>query len=164
MVALSYLAFFCALAVILVLAFELRHANDREAANYRKMFDLILADRDEAREEADAIRIAAFPALGRIKAKTDETKAVKPQPDAPVSPVRPLTHDEQIAAIWRNPRMSTRDKLAAVTRLCNTKQRRRDEMVEQIEKVQAVASEVTSEVRSESTEENPPHVANQKAG
>lgn len=117
-----WITFLSALAVILVLALELRHVSDREAANYRKLVDLLMKDREAAREEAHALRIAIFPGLARIGQPKPAQVEVKKEAE----PERPLSLNEKIRAIWLNRRMSTREKMAAIMRLSNSRQTRID--------------------------------------
>jgi hypothetical protein len=139
-----WITFLAALGVIFVLAQQLRHTSDREAKNYRELVEMLMKDRDGAREEAHALRVAIFPALARIAQPKAAPVEVKKEAEIE----KPLSLNERIRTIWLNRKLSTRQKMAEITRISNSRQSRIDtinEMAENAEKAQQVQSEKPNE-------------------
>lgn len=132
-----WITFLAALAVIFVLAQQLRHTSDREASNYRELVDLLMKDRDAARAGEHAMRIALFPRLAMVEESCRAKIQSQPQPVQPVEPPKPLTVLEKVAIIRQNPRLSTRKKMKDIAALFNSKQTRIDQVNEMAEQVQS---------------------------
>jgi hypothetical protein len=81
---------------------------------HERLVNRLLADRQNALDEAAALRKAAFPQV---------TKAAEAQQSD-----KPLTREEMISLIWADHRMSTREKLRRLRQLANTQQKTRDQL------------------------------------
>lgn len=145
-----WITFLAALAVIFVLAQQLRHTSDREASNYRELVDLLMKDRDAAREEAHAMRIALFPRLAMVESSCRAKIQSQPQPETPKQPEKPLTVLEKVNVVRQNRKLSTREKMKQIAALFNSKQSRIDQvndMAERAAEAQQVQSEKPTEER-----------------